>query len=231
MLVSAAALGGTPLGAGTASAACGSEYAIFWKGQSSAYGTREEIGITNRTADPDCSVFTELVYGSTAYVALGSIWGNWVEVGWEARYAEGTEFITFFNEGAINNTIRWNHRGVNLPCTNDGSFQRYQVNNVTGTFDWDAWVDCQDGQGFRRIGTMANTGYEKGLAVGETWRFGDQTTMGDVHRNMFRRDGGGNWVAWTGVACYFDQTPGWHGTAVSTTRYDTVVGYTNCNNT
>ncbi len=216
-------------GATQALAACnGQDENIFWQGQAFSYGNRGEIGLTNRTVDGSCVTY-DVPYGSTVHVVLGSVYGNWSESGWRAHYISGgTPVISFFHESGINFTTNHNVDTYSPPCTSFGTYARYQENNVDGTYQWDGWVDCQDGQGFRYISRTPSLGYAKGLAVGETFRRGGGTGMGDVHRNLYRKDSAGSWLAWTGTSCYRDPISGWQGTSVSATRFDTVTGSGNC---
>jgi hypothetical protein len=199
---------------------------IFWSGPSNVYGDRNEIGLTNRTLDPACTSPSNHSAGSTSHMMLGLIYGNWVETGWIELGDHS--FIAFTEWGLNFNALAQNT--FTASCLQPGTFQRWQVNYYNLT-SWDTWFDCEDGQGFRHLKLYTDTGYQKGLLAGETFRRGSTTGMGDVHRNIqWLNSAGGTWSLTTGMQCKKDWVSGWQGTAITGSRYDTVQGSSDCNN-
>lgn len=236
ILVALAAAAATFLGPATsaATAAC-SESGIFWRmatGGGDAYGSRNEISLTNHDLD-EC-VVSGGYYGTgqTARVLLVYASGNYVEAGWREYQCGSVHCFQAFMYKKVNNVSGPVWTGT-FSCLTPGSYHRWQVNKVSGTTEWDGWLDCQDGLGFRKL-TRVSTPYAYGGAEGEGFRRDDpgtpsETTMGEVHRNLqWRGQADGTWSYSVDVFCRLDNTSGWNGVKVTASRFDIVRGSSNC---
>ncbi|MBD0347648.1 MAG: hypothetical protein ICV59_00725 [Thermoleophilia bacterium] len=208
------------------------ETGVFWKmitNETWAYGARNEISLTNHDLDNCVSFGGHYGTGQTARVLLNGQPGNYVEAGWrewDCTFAGGHCFHAFMYS-RVNNVVQGTVYTGNFACLNPGNYHRWQVNNVAGTNNWDGWLDCEDGQGFRYL-ARKSAHVPSGWAEGEGWRRDDRdpangtTTMGETHRNLHWKTFIGEWRTAFGVTCRYDSDGGWNGNWVTATRFDIV---------
>jgi hypothetical protein len=238
---SAAALVMLVIPAGPARAdECDVEDAIFWSDQvspgifrSQAYGTTNSIRLANRDIDEGCPNRT--LFGSTAHLILGNVYGNWVETGWKVfyqctPYSCGKQF-KWFAEWGLNFSGHVTGEG-SYPCAlNFGAFHRWRVSNVNGTNNWNLFVNCNSGGGFDGLDTITGTTYHTGDPTVEVFRRGGaQTGMSDDQQSLSWKNSSGSWVAWNRPACRADGagTNNWEGVRDSSTAYHTQKGDGSC---
>lgn len=209
---------------------CATEEQVFAGGPTQAYGTTNNIRLTDRALNTACGTpLFEAV--STANVTLGGAFGNWVEVGWEEHINGGTgahEFNAFTEWGLAGNIKGQQVVGVScIKLSNAGNYYKWRVNNVAGTNDWTLHLNC--GSGFAQITRYNGTGYHSGLATGEAARLGGPVTgMSDSQDTLKYKNSSGTWNSWTSNFCYLDTATNWYYSHVSSTAYKVLNGSGSC---
>jgi hypothetical protein len=220
-------------GAARALADCSTETGVWWKmstgGYGLAYGARNEITLTNHTLDSACTS-SDRPEAQTSYLGLGGNYPSWVEAGWREYPCSGGysgHCFTGFSEWGLNYVSHSvDERGYS--CLAPGSTERWEMVNSPGTNNWNTWLDCEDGAGWRLLFQYSSTGYMDGTPAGEGSRRGPNTTMGETHKNLQWQDATNAWNYSSSVSCWEDNDSAWDGSAVTASRFDIVTGSNTC---
>jgi hypothetical protein len=212
---------------------CSTEYNLFWKMSTGtyglAYGARNENELKHHALDLSC-IGTSYPIAETSHLRLGGVDANWVETGSRENPVGngGSGAWEAFGEWGLNYTTK-SLDFRTYACLVAPAYERWQVVNVPGTNNWNTWLDCEDGAGWRLGWQYTSTGYARGIPMGEGARYGDATTSDAVHRNMQWQDATNTWNYSLGVSCYSDADPTFNGTGVTASRFDIVSsGGTSC---
>jgi hypothetical protein len=215
---------------GRATADCSTEEQVYGGGNSGAYGTTNNIRLTDRDLNTACGTPQWEAF-SEAHVELGGVWGNWVEMGWLEFIDGGTGAHVF--EANTEWGLAGNIKGqqvVGVSCikpSNVGSYYKWRVNNVSGSNDWTLLLNC--GSGFAQVSKYSGTGYHTGTAAGETGRYGGTATgMSESQNTLKYKNGSGTWTSWTTNYCYKNTASNWQYSYGSATAYSVVKGSANC---
>jgi hypothetical protein len=210
---------------------CLDEGGIFmWPNQGATAGSVGEIKTQDRTLAA-CGVNTGIAWSTTGMAFNGNV-GNWVEDGWVLEYDSiGHHFYDGFTEWGLGGHSRnlTYYPMANL-CTM-GNYTWWEVvNSSSGSTNWTAFVDCEDGSGFRKLVLYSSTGYSSGRPWGETGRLGATgTTMQDFHDGLkYESSTGGTWYSWPSMSCQSNSTSNWYPTIQSGHSYDIYQGAPGC---
>lgn len=166
----------------------------------------------------------------TSFLGLGGLYLSWMEAGWRERVCSGGysgHCFYAFAEWGINGNPHSNNERT-YACLTPGSTKKWQVVNVPATYDWNTWLDCNDGTGWRLLFQYTGTGYSKGTPAGEGARRGTNTTMGEVHKNLHWQDATNTWNSPSDVSCWVDVDTGWDGSKVTNDKFAIVSGTSSC---
>jgi hypothetical protein len=180
-----------------------------------------------RPVNTDC---TGTLYGSGVFMRLinssGKVTNDYVGIEWNF-YEDGnpdTPDFAVWSEAKINGNFSTGGSCFTTGCLTAigwaiGGYCDYKVNRVSGTTDWNAWINCNAGA-FELIGTFSNTGYGKGVATSATWRRGGTATgMEDAFQTLQYRNSNGVWNYWTHNKLYNDDANGWESSSIIDTAY------------
>ncbi len=183
------------------------------------HGDTNRLLVSSRTLDTDCK--GEAI--STAHLTpnnFGSVNPSWVEVGWfRIRNADGTIDLCEFWEKGVDGNITFFHNNCgNFTNLTLGNFAEFRLKNVSGTTDWDVFINYLDGNGFGMPKHTFSTTYDFSIASGETQKKGNGTAMDDDQRNLqvFAQNA---WQDWLNANCVVDEAPGWSWHKQTTNSY------------
>jgi len=212
-----------------AQAACSTEYGVFWKMSTGtyglAYGARNEIELKQHSIDSSCTSASYPV-AETSHLRLGGVDGNWVEAGYEEDGSATPRYLAFAEWGLNYTTNSFNTRSY--ACLTAPSYERWEPVNAAGTYNWNTWLDCEDGAGWRLLFQYTSTGYARGIPMGEGSRYGDNSGITAVHQNLQWQDATNTWNYASGVSCYSDNDPTYSGSGVTASRFDIVTASGSC---
>jgi len=212
-----------------AEAACSTEYGVFWKMSTGtyglAYGARNEIEVKQHSIDSSCASGSYPV-AETSHLRLGGNDGDWVEAGYEEDGSATPRYVAFAEWGLNYTTKSFNTRSY--ACLSAPSYERWEPVNAAGTYNWNTWLDCEDGAGWRLLFQYSSTGFARGIPMGEGSRYGDNSGITAVHQNLQWQDATNTWNYASGVSCYSDNDPTYSGSGVTASRFDIVTASGSC---
>jgi hypothetical protein len=196
---------------------------------STALASISEINVTDQTFDSCLNGNTsDAGTGQTSRAFFGTT-NNWMEAGWMVKNSGlGGHRWWLFTEWGLNGTKhnqtpfdQFTSPSVPPACYQAGHWDYFEVEDEGGT-TWSAFVDCEDGAGYRTLITYPDVTYSNGGAEGESFARGATTMTGDIHRNMQYEDLHYVLRSSTGATCRWDTSPYFNGQAVGATEFDTI---------
>lgn len=199
-------------------------------------GTAEDLNVTNRNLDNSVSCAES---HSTAFIENTSQ-TKMAEMGWVEQWADfssKTKMWHIFIEGNNGATYLGGFStGVTKSSSRLGQYDRFKVNNVTGTTQWNFWWDEGSDGGYQQICPSASCpdwdlGFQQGWPEGETSTRGANSGASDNHNSMVYKvcGGGCTWPSWTGtidpnsgIGGGMDGLDGWKWDPVSNVWYKTI---------
>ncbi len=224
---------------------CNTEHTIFWGAwdngaghwRMSTNGSENHIILRNRTLDGNC--VGHGVAWSTAHLMMGDQ-SNQAEVGYSLHLdTSGSEYLVWFMElevaghGPSVDNEQW-------PCVNHqtpafGTNVGYRVQDISGSDDWEFFINCADGNGWKFAGSLNGGSSDIGTPMGETGRREqtlNATGMMDDQSGLSFLSGGTWSNDWNFPKCYSDPAGdnNWEGVKVvgSPTEYFTQQGSGSC---
>jgi hypothetical protein len=195
-----------------------------------ARGSVDEVPVYDQAIDP--CVTNRPGTGQTARVILGSVFDNWAEAGFRESKCGTAHCFDVFSEWGLNGA----HHGqivIHPGCVHPGAWMRFQTYRVpNNSYHWYGLYDCEDGNGWVRIGTRAQeyvTPYLSGVAEGEAFHRNAGSTMGgELHRRLLYLDPNYVYQLPTNVACQYDDSGSWDAVKVSNRQWNLVRGAATC---
>lgn len=199
---------------------------IFVRASANAADTRGSTNtslVRTRDLDNDCQGITF----STAHIARGlpgsGLFDQQVEMGWQRiRQADGSIILCEFWEKQYVSIVVFDNRCGSQTSVAYGQDVRLRISNVSGTDKWQPAIDYLNGGGFHDRGDPFQTAFDRGFAMGETERKGNDTGMVEDQTNLDYYkvvDGPDEWRNYPGVNCILDETGDWSWHRVTDNSY------------
>ena len=220
LLVGSLVFQATP--AGAVLGQCNVVHQIFMYGNvllSNSNGTTNRIYFQQRTLDADCKGQAYSTAHSARGIPQDAGYGTFIEMGWaRLRNADGSVSKCLYRNKAVDFSSTPVFDCGNISDFDFGEYDRYRVQNLSGTTDWRVYTDLNDDGNFDPLHTYNST-WSQGWPEGETERKGNDTGGQDDHRSLMYYTDAGNWNDWPYVLCGWDGDPSWEPNVQSATRY------------
>lgn len=184
-------------------------------------GTRNDIVWSDRGLDPDCTGRA----GSTAHISEDTYFyanQKMVEIGWEkGSLCPGINYCFFTEKCSINNPCIVNRYPISQTPT-PGSFDLFRIANssaVNGVTPWHLSVD-RNHDGFYTEFDIFNTSWHHGVAQGESFGWGNDTSLYAHQQALHYQNDSNSWVAWPNNYCVSDDSTPYGWDRISDTEFE-----------